>query len=59
MVVGSTHAPLSGIGRSEREREGDGERAGDANATVHDKLKRDNWDGYNMDKSWKEIIELR
>jgi hypothetical protein len=38
MVVGSAHAPLSDNGRSERER--DGERAGDANATVYDKLKR-------------------
>jgi hypothetical protein len=59
MVVGSVHAPLSGIERSEREREGGGERVGDANAAVHDKLKRGSWDGYNMDKSWKKIIELR
>jgi hypothetical protein len=51
MVVGSAHAPLSGIGRSERKREGGGEWAGDANATVHDKLKRGSWDRYNMDKS--------
>jgi hypothetical protein len=40
MVVGSAHAPLSGIGQSERERKRDVERASDANATVHDKLKR-------------------
>jgi hypothetical protein len=59
MVVGSAYVPLSGIGRSEREREGGRERAGDVNATMHDKLKRGSWDGYNMDKSWKEIIELR
>jgi hypothetical protein len=41
MVVGSAHAPLSGH-RTKRasERERDGERAGDVNATVHDKLKR-------------------
>jgi hypothetical protein len=24
--------------------------AGDADATVHDKLKRSNWDGHKMDK---------
>jgi hypothetical protein len=41
MVVGSAHAPLSEH-RTKRasERERDGERAGDVNATVHDKLKR-------------------
>jgi hypothetical protein len=59
MVVGSAHVPLSGIGRNEREREGGGEQAGDANAMVHDKLSRGSWDGYNMGKSRKEIIELR
>jgi hypothetical protein len=48
MVVGSTHAPLSGIERSERER-GEG-RAGDADTTVHDKLKRGNLDGHKMNK---------
>jgi hypothetical protein len=26
---------------------------------VHGRSKRGSWDGYNMDKSWKEIIELR
>jgi hypothetical protein len=26
---------------------------------VHDKLKRGSWDGYKIDKIWKEIIELR
>jgi hypothetical protein len=39
MVVGSAHAPLLGHRtKRARERERDGERAG--NATVHDKLKR-------------------
>jgi hypothetical protein len=33
MVAGSVHAPLSGIGRSEREGERGEERAGDADAT--------------------------
>jgi hypothetical protein len=33
MVVGSAYAPLSGIGRSEREGEKDEERTGDADAT--------------------------
>jgi hypothetical protein len=33
MVAGSMHAPLSGIGRSEREGERGEERAGDADAT--------------------------
>jgi hypothetical protein len=43
MVVGSAHAALSGIGRSERERgERDEERVGDVDATVYDKLKRCN-----------------
>jgi hypothetical protein len=40
MVVGSAHVPLSGIGRRDRARERDGEQTGDANVTVHDKLKR-------------------
>jgi hypothetical protein len=50
-VVGLAHAPLSGH-RTKRvsERERDGERAGDADATVHDKLKRSSWDRYKMDK---------
>jgi hypothetical protein len=50
MVVGSAHAPLSSIGRSKRERERGEGWAGDADATVHDKLKRSNWDGHKMDK---------
>jgi hypothetical protein len=33
-----------------REGEKGEERAGDADATVHNKLKRDNWNGYKMDK---------
>jgi hypothetical protein len=53
MVVGSAHAPLSGH-RTKRARERgserDEERVGDADATVHDKLKRGSWDGYKMDK---------
>jgi hypothetical protein len=36
MVVGSAHAPLLGIGRSEREGEKGEERAGDADVTVQD-----------------------
>jgi hypothetical protein len=38
--------------RAKRERGGerDEERVGDADATVHDKLKRGSWDGYKMDK---------
>jgi hypothetical protein len=36
MVVGSAHAPLSGIGRSEREGERGEERASDADATEQD-----------------------
>jgi hypothetical protein len=55
MVVGSAHAPLSGIGRSEREGERDEERVGDGDTTVHDKLKRCSWNGYKMDKIWKDI----
>jgi hypothetical protein len=59
MVVGSAHVPLSGH-RTKRasERERDGRRAGDADATMHDKLKRGSWDGYKMDKIQKDI-ELR
>jgi hypothetical protein len=37
MVVGSAHAPLSGIGRSEREGEKGEECAGDADAIEQDK----------------------
>jgi hypothetical protein len=41
MVVGSAHAALSGIRRSEREGgERDEERVGDVDAMVHDKFKR-------------------
>jgi hypothetical protein len=36
MVVGSAHAPLSGIGRSEREGEKGEERASDADAMEQD-----------------------
>jgi hypothetical protein len=37
--------------RAKRERGGrDEERVGDADAMVHDKLKRGSWDGYKMDK---------
>jgi hypothetical protein len=43
---------------SERERERDGGRASDANATVYDKLKRGSWNAYKMDKIQKDI-ELR
>jgi hypothetical protein len=43
-------AAVGGIGRSEREGERDEERVGDADATVHDKLKRGSWDGYKMNK---------
>jgi hypothetical protein len=38
----------SGEARERGER--DEERVGDADAMVHDKLKRGSWDGYKMDK---------
>jgi hypothetical protein len=41
MVVGSAHAPLSGIGRNEREGERGEERTGDADAMEQDINRRE------------------
>jgi hypothetical protein len=49
--VGARAAVGASDEASEREgRERDEERVGDADATVHDKLKIGSWDGYKIDK---------